>query len=273
MIVLTVALWGQPAPAFADTGEWRVPGESIAGRERHVRGLLPPVRRPRRRLPSSIDLAGDLGTDIFAALDGTVSAAGPASGFGQWIVVDTPTRTGGIVSTVYGHMYPDGVLVRTGDQVRAGQHIADIGSNGQSSGPHLHFELWEGGRFNGRAVDPAPLLNESPSPGSSVVDLVASTTDCSVGVLTPGLVPPEFVPWLLRAGGLCPGITPPILAAQLEAENGFRYGPSAPVSSTGASGPAQFMPATWTTWGKDYDGSGPPPDVTSIPDAVMAQVR
>lgn len=269
VIVLTVALWGQPAPAFADTGSGACP----ANRLPVANGTFvvsSPFGARDGGFHQGIDLAGDLGTDIFAALDGTVSAAGPASGFGQWIVVDTPTRTG-IVSTVYGHMYPDGVLVRTGDQVRAGQHIADIGSNGQSSGPHLHFELWEGGRFNGRAVDPAPLLNESPSPGSSVVDLVASTTDCSVGVLTPGLVPPEFVPWLLRAGGLCPGITPPILAAQLEAENGFRYGPSAPVSSTGASGPAQFMPATWTTWGKDYDGSGPPPDVTSIPDAVMAQ--
>ena len=50
-----------------------------------------------------VDLAGSEGTDIFAALDGTVAAAGPASGFGQWIVVDSQTP-GGLVSTVYGHM-------------------------------------------------------------------------------------------------------------------------------------------------------------------------
>lgn len=269
VVVLTVAL-GQPGPAFADTGE---PGACPPNRKPVADGtfVVSSSFGPRDGgFHQGVDLAGDAGTDIFAALDGTVSQAGPATGFGQWIVVDTPTRTG-VVSTVYGHMYPDGVLVRAGEAVRAGQHIADIGSNGQSSGPHLHFELWEGGRFNGRAVDPTPLMTESASSGSSVLAVVSSTTDCSVGVLTPGLVPPEFVPWLLRAGALCSGITPPLLAAQLEAENGFRHGSSAPTSSTGARGPAQFMPATWTSWGKDYDGSGPPPDVNSIPDAVMAQ--
>jgi Peptidase family M23 len=56
-----------------------------------------------------IDLAGKDGTDIFAVMDGTVVVAGPASGFGQWIFVDSQTRTG-LVSTVYGHMFPDGVL-------------------------------------------------------------------------------------------------------------------------------------------------------------------
>ncbi|MDV6293475.1 peptidoglycan DD-metalloendopeptidase family protein [Rhodococcus aetherivorans] len=269
VVVLTVAL-GQPGPAFADTGA----GVPCPMNRKPVADgtfvVSSPFGARSGGFHQGVDMAGDAGTDIYAALDGTVSAAGPASGFGQWIVIDTPTRTG-VVSTVYGHMYPDGVLVRTGDPVRTGQHIADIGSNGQSSGPHLHFELWEGGRFNGRAVDPAPLLDEGASSGSSVVELVAATTDCSVGVLTPGLVPPEFVPWLLKAGVMCSGITAPLLAAQLEAENGFRHGPSAPVSSTGARGPAQFMPATWTTWGKDYDGSGPPPDVNSIADAVMAQ--
>ena len=66
-----------------------------------------------------VDLAASEGTDIFAAMDGTVAAAGPASGFGQWIVVDSQTPTGK-VSTVYGHMYPDGVLVRQGD-IRQGR--------------------------------------------------------------------------------------------------------------------------------------------------------
>lgn len=219
-----------------------------------------------------VDLAGGEGTDIFAAMDGTVVAAGPASGFGQWIVVDSQTRTG-LVSTVYGHMYPDGVLVRAGTAVSAGQHIAEIGNNGQSSGPHLHFEYWVGGRLNqGRAVDPSFLLNgPAPAVGANTAQQVSASADCQTGVLKPGLVPPEFVPWLLKAGALCQGITAPVLAAQLEAENGFRHGSRAPVSSTGAQGPAQFMPGTWATWGKDADGSGPPPDVNSIPDAVMAQ--
>ena len=219
-----------------------------------------------------IDLAASEGTDIFAAMDGTVAAAGPASGFGQWIVVDSQTPTGK-VSTVYGHMYPDGVLVRQGESVKEGQHIANIGNNGQSTGPHLHFEWWKGGRLSqGQAVDPSFVLDKPKPPADpSVARQISAAADCQTGALTPGSVPPEFVPWLLKAGALCPGITPPLLAAQLEAENGFRHGANAPVSSTGAQGPAQFMPGTWATWGKDADGSGPPPDVNSIPDAVMAQ--
>ena len=219
-----------------------------------------------------IDLAGREGTNIFAAMDGTVVAAGPASGFGQWIVIDSQTRTG-LVSTVYGHMYPNGVLVRQGASVTAGQHIADIGSNGQSTGPHLHFEYWEGGRLNhGQAVDPSFILNDPPpSPNPLAVQQLSAAANCKTGVLRPGLVPPVFVPWLLKAGAMCRGVTAPLLAAQLEAENGFRYGRTAPVSSTGAQGPAQFMPGTWATWGRDYDNSGPPPDVNSVPDAVMSQ--
>ncbi|MFN3004675.1 peptidoglycan DD-metalloendopeptidase family protein [Mycolicibacterium wolinskyi] len=219
-----------------------------------------------------VDLAGSDGTDIFAAMDGTVAAAGPASGFGQWIVIDSQTRTG-LVSTVYGHMYPDGVLVRQGAPVRAGDHIAEMGNNGQSTGTHLHFEYWEGGRLShGQAVDPAFILSgQAVSANQSTAQQASSAADCRTGVLKPGLVPPAFVPWLLKAGVMCQGITAPLLAAQLEAENGFRHGPTAPVSSTGAQGPAQFMPGTWKTWGKDYDNSGPPPDVNSIADAVMSQ--
>jgi murein DD-endopeptidase MepM/ murein hydrolase activator NlpD/cell wall-associated NlpC family hydrolase len=217
-----------------------------------------------------VDLAGKVGTSIFAAMDGTVAQAGPASGFGQWIVVDSQTRTG-LVSTVYGHMFPDGVLVRQGATVKKGQHIANIGNNGESSGPHLHFEYWEGGRLNkGEAADPSFMLKGSSSTDSTFTE-VSSTADCRTGVLKPGLVPPEFAPWILKAGAMCKGIAAPVLAAQLEAENGFRHGPKAPVSSTGAQGPAQFMPGTWRTWGKDYDNSGPPPDVNGIPDAVMSQ--
>ncbi|WP_082945274.1 peptidoglycan DD-metalloendopeptidase family protein [Mycobacterium sp. 852013-50091_SCH5140682] len=220
-----------------------------------------------------IDLAGTVGTNIFASMDGTVSAAGPASGFGQWIVIDSQTRTG-LVSTVYGHMFPDGVLVRQGQSVREGEHIANIGNNGESTGPHLHFEYWEGGRLtHGHAIDPSFILNSPPPPTNpSTGQQASAAANCQTGVvLKPGLVPPVFVPWIVKAGAICEGIKAPILAAQLEAENGFRYGASAPVSSTGAQGPAQFMPATWQTWGKDYDNSGPPPDVNSIPDAVMSQ--
>ncbi|WP_182348751.1 peptidoglycan DD-metalloendopeptidase family protein [Tomitella gaofuii] len=123
---------------------------------------------PDRPNHEGIDLAGDPGTPIYAYADGIVAAAGPASGFGQWIVLDHNIG-GQIVSTVYGHMYPDGVLVSAGEKVRAGQHIANIGSNGQSSGPHLHFEYWPGSRLGGgHPVDPAPLYAAAPAPGDAV---------------------------------------------------------------------------------------------------------
>ncbi|MGX6511016.1 NlpC/P60 family protein [Rhodococcus sp. SJ-2] len=78
-----------------------------------------------------------------------------------------------------------------------------------------------------------------------------------------------FAPWLKKAGEVCDGITAPVLAALYSVENGFRYGPTAPVSSTGARGPGQFMPGTWDAYGKDADGDGKV-DVLGIADPVMA---
>lgn len=82
-----------------------------------------------------IDIANSLGSPIYAAMDGTVINAGPAQGFGNWVVIK---HDGGEVS-VYGHMAHYNVAV--GQRVRAGEQIAQIGSEGQSTGPHLHFEI------------------------------------------------------------------------------------------------------------------------------------
>ena len=90
------------------------------------------------------------GTPIRAAAAGRVIQAGPASGFGHWIVIDDGQ---GIV-TVYGHMFADGLLVMAGQQVAAGQVIATVGSDGESTGCHLHFEI----HVNGQPVDPMLAL-------------------------------------------------------------------------------------------------------------------
>lgn len=95
-----------------------------------------------------VDLAASSGTAIYAAAGGKVVAAGPANGFGNWIVIDHVVD-GKKVSTVYGHMYASGVLVKKGQIVTAAQRIGKVGSAGQSSGPHLHFEVWPGGRLSG----------------------------------------------------------------------------------------------------------------------------
>lgn len=93
--------------------------------------------------------AGDAtGKPIFAARDGKVVAAGPADGFGNWIVIKH-TVDGQEIDTLYGHMYDDGVLVRVGDEVKAGQQIGKIGNNGQSFGAHLHFGMWLGDLLSG----------------------------------------------------------------------------------------------------------------------------
>ncbi len=100
-------------------------------------------------LHAGIDLAAPLGTPIGAVGDGVVLKAGPASGFGLAIYV---LHENGDV-TVYGHMYV--MDVKAGDIVHAGQQIAEVGSNGQSTGPHLHLEVHVGG-IQGQKIDPIP---------------------------------------------------------------------------------------------------------------------
>ncbi|MGW2181268.1 C40 family peptidase [Streptomyces sp. NPDC001732] len=84
-------------------------------------------------------------------------------------------------------------------------------------------------------------------------------------------VPAEFRTWILKAANVCPHpeLTPALLAAQLSQESGFQQRAE---SVVGAQGPAQFMPGTWTTWGRDDDknGEASPWDVG---DAVMSQGR
>jgi murein DD-endopeptidase MepM/ murein hydrolase activator NlpD len=98
-----------------------------------------------------IDLAAPMRTPEYAAGDGVVLRAGAASGFGLAVYV---LHANGDV-TVYGHM--DEILVQPGDYVEAGDTIALLGNRGQSTGPHLHFEVHQGGE-NGTKIDPLPWL-------------------------------------------------------------------------------------------------------------------
>ena len=103
------------------------------------------------------DFGAPDGTVILAAADGTVTVAGPVSGYGNLIVIEHQIG-GQTVATAYGHMWDTGIHVHVGDRVSAGQHIGDVGSNGNSTGPHLHFEVRPGGT-NAEAVDAAKWLN------------------------------------------------------------------------------------------------------------------
>jgi murein DD-endopeptidase MepM/ murein hydrolase activator NlpD len=100
-----------------------------------------------------IDLAAPMRTPEYAAVDGVVLRAGSASGFGLAVYL---LHDNGDV-TVYGHM--DKILVEPGQYVEAGETIALLGNRGQSTGPHLHFEVHEGG-VDGARIDPIPWLRE-----------------------------------------------------------------------------------------------------------------
>ncbi len=97
-----------------------------------------------------IDIAAPIGTPIMSASDGTVLDAGAASGYGQWVRVLNDDGT----TAVYGHV--DTYQVAAGERVSAGQQIATVGNLGWSTGPHLHFEVWD---QDGTKTDPNAWLS------------------------------------------------------------------------------------------------------------------
>lgn len=80
------------------------------------------------------DIGAQLGAPIWAAMDGTVALARENGGYGNCVILDH----GGGVMTLYGHM--SAILVQEGDTVLQGSQIGRVGSTGNSTGPHLHFE-------------------------------------------------------------------------------------------------------------------------------------
>ncbi len=98
-----------------------------------------------------LDIANSVGTPIKSVMDGEIIEAGSASGFGQWVRVQHEDGT----ITVYGHV--DTITVNEGESVEAGEQIATMGNKGFSTGPHLHFEVWNA---SGKKINPKPWLDE-----------------------------------------------------------------------------------------------------------------
>ena len=96
-----------------------------------------------------LDIANRIGTPVVSVMDGRVISAGSASGFGLWVRV----LHGDGTITVYGHV--DRYLVSVGERVTGGEQIATIGNRGESTGPHLHFEVLRNGS---RKIDPLVWL-------------------------------------------------------------------------------------------------------------------
>ena len=119
---------------------------------------------------AGLDFAAPIGTPIYAAADGVVVEGKErynVSGFGSWIWLDCQDSVG--KDFIYGHVKHDGILVKAGDRVRAGQQIGVVGNEGQSTGPHCHFEVWGSpGRLGGAHQDPAPYLAGAAQPGEAV---------------------------------------------------------------------------------------------------------
>jgi len=150
------------APTVIEAGSgWQVltsdPTLVASGWALPVQGSLTDVFGPRPSRPLGTDpfhpgddLGAACGTTIYAAAAGTVVRAGPYSGYGNFILIDH----GGGVQTAYGHIRDGGIGVTAGQQVAAGQPIAQVGSTGLSTGCHLHFEV----RVNGLQIDPQPFL-------------------------------------------------------------------------------------------------------------------
>jgi murein DD-endopeptidase MepM/ murein hydrolase activator NlpD len=102
------------------------------------------------RFHGGLDLAAPMGTDVYASAAGLVLECGANDVYGNFVIV----RHEDSWTSLYGHLSV--VTARQGERITAGTIIGRVGSTGQSTGPHLHFEL----RQNGRAQDPSAFLKK-----------------------------------------------------------------------------------------------------------------
>lgn len=100
-----------------------------------------------------IDIANAIGTPIYAAKAGTVIDAGPMQGYGNWVRIAHDDGT----YTLYGHIIA--YHVEKGMEVEAGEYIADMGNEGFSTGPHLHFGVYK--LDTDESIDPMIWLTEN----------------------------------------------------------------------------------------------------------------
>lgn len=136
----------QPNPVSSSAMIWPVNGEitSYFGYRR--------LRIGGTNMHYGLDIDGETGDPIDAAVAGTVTFSGWRSGFGYLVIV-----TNG--NTEYYYAHASELFVNEGDSVVVGQHIANVGATGRVTGSHLHFEV----RVDGTPVDPLPLLQQYAS--------------------------------------------------------------------------------------------------------------
>jgi murein DD-endopeptidase MepM/ murein hydrolase activator NlpD/phage-related minor tail protein len=142
---------------------------------------------------SGIDIGAPEGTAVGAAGAGTVDFAGgdPGSGYGYYVMIDH----GNGLESLYGHLSQ--ILVNVGDVVSQLQTIGLVGSTGNSTGPHLHFEL----RQDGVAIDPSALFGFNVGSRYIPQDMVAMIHEGEM------IVPKSENPYANSGGQVMPGTT------------------------------------------------------------------
>jgi murein DD-endopeptidase MepM/ murein hydrolase activator NlpD len=160
-------------PALRASGRmlWPIPNATISQRFGPTPFVFEAAYAGFAHFHTGMDLAVPLGTPVFAAADGVVVAAqgmtdasGAPVGYGNYVIIEHSTG----LETLYGHLLS--YLVRPGDIVTRGQLIALVGSSGNSTGAHTHFEV----RIDNAPVDPMQLLPLSGAGAPASVAAIAS---------------------------------------------------------------------------------------------------
>jgi len=140
--------WGETGQFFEASGMGKQQASGmvspVAGRMTSSYGMRRHPILGYARMHAGIDFGAPSGAPIFAVSDGVVAFAARRGGHGNYVRINH----GGGLGTGYAHM--SRIAVSAGTQVRTGQVIGYVGSTGLSTGPHLHYELYQ----NGRTVNP-----------------------------------------------------------------------------------------------------------------------
>lgn len=193
-------------------------------------------------LHNGLDITAPEGTPVRAALEGRVALVAPegtagSSGYGNLVCIQHRAR----LATCYAHLSRFGPAALEGDVIHRGERVGDVGSTGQSTGPHLHFEVRRGPAgcqecafdprvFLNMLIAPRPipsrrelgLLSVAPAPVDAQPDVLGSTP-----ALVPAIVPPLPTPPAPEDDG----ISPPPVARAPEAEDA----PAAPAPAPKAA--------------------------------------
>lgn len=269
-------------------------GYTWPGKNHQITSSFGPRKSPCAVCSSNhqgLDLAAVIGTPVFAVADGEVTISGPTGGYGNYICIRHDAR----ITSCVGHNSK--LLKKVGQKVKQGDKISLAGSTGNSTGPHLHFEIL----LNGVRVDPLPYLKGSV--GSGGKGKPVNTTKVSTGggisrmqktnqqlgktlrfdaklkeVARPSAKscasgdPPtatKLIP-VFQAAAATFNLDWHVLAGITTVESGL--GCNTGRSSAAAYGWTQFIDPTWASYGVDANSDGKADRLNAI-DAIFSTAR